>query len=362
MDQVVILAGMHRSGTSFFSSILEKAGVDMGSELLQASADNVKVHFENLNFLNFHMKVLLDQGLNDSGFITQSCNISDDYIPEAKAIINKNKKAIWGWKEPRTTLFLDFWNNLLPNAKYIFVYRDPWEVVDSLFRRGDVLIQQNPTEAIQIWTLYNKLMLNFYLKHKDKSVLVHTNELMSNPKKILEFINNKFSLDLNLQIEYSFEDKLYTTFEKDNIRKNFIKSTQPESINILEELNSNSGYKPNQEKNISIPNSTDNYYIDWFASKQLEKIKKLFTKEELSSKGIYSILSEQKSHNEKITEDYKNLQVNYEKYRNENEILKNKLEQSNNTLTHISDELTWIKNSKFWKIREIWVTIRLLFK
>ncbi len=32
-------------------------------------------------------------------------------------------------------LFLDFWRSLLPNAKFCD-YRAPWEVVDSLYRRG----------------------------------------------------------------------------------------------------------------------------------------------------------------------------------------------------------------------------------
>lgn len=55
----------------------------------------------------------------------------------------------WGWKEPRTTLFLDFWQERLPDARHLFVFQRPWEVVDSLFRRGDDTFVRNPAFAQQ---------------------------------------------------------------------------------------------------------------------------------------------------------------------------------------------------------------------
>ncbi|MDP4350266.1 hypothetical protein QSG17_25820, partial [Escherichia coli] len=57
---------------------------------------------------------------------------------EAAALIavRAGRGSGWGWKDPRTTLFLDFWSEFLPDARYLLVFRRPWEVVDSLFRRN----------------------------------------------------------------------------------------------------------------------------------------------------------------------------------------------------------------------------------
>jgi hypothetical protein len=41
----------------------------------------------------------------------------------------------WGWKEPRATLFLDFWRATLPDLKFLALYRHYAQVVDSLLRR-----------------------------------------------------------------------------------------------------------------------------------------------------------------------------------------------------------------------------------
>ena len=42
---------------------------------------------------------------------------------------------LWGWKDPRTSLLLTFWDSLLDEARYLFVYRHPVDVLSSLVRR-----------------------------------------------------------------------------------------------------------------------------------------------------------------------------------------------------------------------------------
>jgi O-antigen biosynthesis protein len=57
-----IIAGMHRSGTSLTSSLMEDAGINIGTRLIEATPDNPKGHFENLDFVEFHVNVLGSQG------------------------------------------------------------------------------------------------------------------------------------------------------------------------------------------------------------------------------------------------------------------------------------------------------------
>ena len=55
-SKCLILIGMHLSGKSLTASILQKTSLNIGSELLEAGEGNIKGHFEDCDFYNFHKK------------------------------------------------------------------------------------------------------------------------------------------------------------------------------------------------------------------------------------------------------------------------------------------------------------------
>ena len=155
---------MHRSGSSLTASLLQSAGLHIGRQLLGSDSVNIKGHFENIDFYEFHKAVLRSQAIIDHGWTLQEkINVEDRFVEQAKEIVAKNSlSSVWGWKEPRTTLFLDFWSELLPEAKFLLIYRSPWEVVDSLYRRGDHTFQDQPEFALKVWYHYNRIIIDFY--------------------------------------------------------------------------------------------------------------------------------------------------------------------------------------------------------
>ncbi len=68
---ILIIIGMHRSGTSLTASLLQSAGLHIGRNLMGPSEGNVKGHFENLDFFEFHRQVLRSQGINENGWTLQ---------------------------------------------------------------------------------------------------------------------------------------------------------------------------------------------------------------------------------------------------------------------------------------------------
>jgi hypothetical protein len=42
--------------------------------------------------------------------------------------------GLWGWKEPRTTLTLPFWRELVPDARYVICLRNPVDAISSFQR------------------------------------------------------------------------------------------------------------------------------------------------------------------------------------------------------------------------------------
>ena len=60
---VVIVLGMHRSGTSALTKGLELFGVDLGQNLLAADEHNTKGYFEDNQLININDNILKKSGL-----------------------------------------------------------------------------------------------------------------------------------------------------------------------------------------------------------------------------------------------------------------------------------------------------------
>ncbi|HIK14497.1 MAG TPA: sulfotransferase [Leptolyngbyaceae cyanobacterium M33_DOE_097] len=237
----LVITGMHRSGTSLAASLLQSSGVDVGKRLMGASEFNRKGHFENLDFVNFHRSVLESQGLHEAGWTLQDTfEITYPQVQQAQQIIEQNTIApIWGWKDPRTTLFLDFWANLLPDAKFLFLYRAPWEVVDSLLRRSPIdkdIFLERPDYAVQMWLHYNQKVLQFCERFPERSLLVSVDSLTHQVATVITAVNTKFGLDLAHPDSNIYDQSLLHTEISKTSRPCLIQHYVPEAISVYEAL------------------------------------------------------------------------------------------------------------------------------
>lgn len=243
----LIITGMHRSETSLVSSLLQSAGLDIGKNLLPEGEGNPKGHFENVEFLNFHENVLSSLGIDKVGWtlqnkLTPPCS----FLYQARQLIDKNQSLTqpWGWKEPRTTLFLDFWANLIPSAYFLFIFRCPWEVLDSIYRRGDIVFHRNPYLAIQSWDSYNQAILSFYKHNSSRCLIYNLNQIIADPNNLINDIQKKFGISLS-QVDKSIyeQDLLKQDISKSFERPWLIKNYFPLSLDIYEQLNQFANYE-----------------------------------------------------------------------------------------------------------------------
>lgn len=180
----LVITGMHRSGTSLASGMLAAAGVHVGRQLMGPATGNPRGHFEDLEFVRVHERLLAANGLSRDGFTCHdSIAVPPTIDAEARALRDRRRREgrLWGWKDPRTTLFLDYWAGQLPEARFLFMVRPPWEVVDSLFRRGDDVFAVHPRLAIDLWVSYNRRILDFVRANADRCVIVDTHRLAADP-------------------------------------------------------------------------------------------------------------------------------------------------------------------------------------
>src|SRR5215471_17295620 len=210
---------MHRSGTSLVASWLSALGVDMGQELLSPDKGNPRGYFDDVGFLEFQRRVLSECCLTDDGGHpdwgwTESEQLNretlKDFIPAARSLVvsRAQGQGLWGWKDPRTTLLLDYWDTLLDGAYYIFVYRFPWDVADSMQRLGEPLFVRKPEYAYRIWSFYNRHLRDFFIKNSHRCVFLSINALLQNPDRFVDLLRKKLKLEIreaNLRDIYEHE-------------------------------------------------------------------------------------------------------------------------------------------------------------
>lgn len=238
----LVITGMHRSGTSLVASLFAGAGVNVGTRLIGASRGNARGHWEDLDFYEFHARVLEANGVGSEGF---SC-AADLIVPpplrdEAVAVVAAKVAAAtpWGWKDPRTTLFLEFWQSLLPEAVFVFVFRSPWEVADSLFRRGDELFVRHPAFAVRVWHHYNRRILDFCTAHAPRCLVTEVTQMVADPAAVFAEVRERLGVPVG-EPPQRFEEPLLRR-DDGRQRRAIVAAFQPEAVELYEELRRRAG-------------------------------------------------------------------------------------------------------------------------
>jgi hypothetical protein len=194
----VCVTGMHRSGTSLMAGLFQAAGVSMGINMLGPGAENPHGFFEDMDIVNLHNNVMMQDDrsfLDAEGFSFAPKQEHDDYL--ANLLAAREQFMHWGWKDPRTVLFLDYWRQKLPRCNYVFVYRHPLEVLQSLLKRRDQYIV-GVEEGLAGWVEYNKRILTFVEQHPGSCLLGHVKGILADFKEFGRTFNRKFSAKLPL--------------------------------------------------------------------------------------------------------------------------------------------------------------------
>lgn len=161
IGNVVIVLGMHRSGTSAFTGALEIAGYDLGGDIMQANEYNEKGYFENNKIVELNDKLLDYFNASwDSLFFLPEKWEEDERLKQSKLdaiqIINSefNRENNIAIKDPRIGILLPFWKSVFESLQiepnYCVVLRSPIEISLSLENRDHFSIQKSHI----LWTNY----------------------------------------------------------------------------------------------------------------------------------------------------------------------------------------------------------------
>ena len=141
--KVVLVLGMHRSGTSAVTRCLNLLGAEIGSKLLPPAEDNRSGFWEHSDVVAIHEELLKDLGrvwhdaraLPEGWLLSAAARKARDKL--AKLIANDfHGSALWAVKDPRLCRFVPLWREVLLEsgieAAALLVVRHPVEVARSL--------------------------------------------------------------------------------------------------------------------------------------------------------------------------------------------------------------------------------------
>ena len=246
--QALVVVGMHRSGTSLTAGILERLGIDMGQQLIPADSTNPRGFYEDANIVAFHQKAfrrLLPRNASghiDWGWCEQHAfdtKFLEQFRPAAQQIVAEREShgVAWGFKDPRTTLLLDFWDSCIDDARYVMVYRSPWLVADSMQRLQAEVFLNHPVYAYHIWREYNERLLDFFLRNRDRCVLINVDALRDQLPRFQKLIRDRLGLNLvDADLSGAIEEGLLGRSESDDPRAALTASAFPECQSLLEQL------------------------------------------------------------------------------------------------------------------------------
>ena len=162
MNRPVAIAGMHRSGTSMVTRLLQEAGLYLGdaADLMPPAEENPEGFYEHLGFVRLNDELLNAAGAGwdcpPPAGVDWSSGAFTAFREEATLLAAPlAADRVWGWKDPRTSLTLPFWRSALGPLRTVVVVRNPLEVVTSLHRRNGFSFAL----ALTLWQIYAERIL-----------------------------------------------------------------------------------------------------------------------------------------------------------------------------------------------------------
>lgn len=168
MQHPLAILGMHRSGTSAVTRIVNFLGVYLGEEedLLEPAPDNPSGFWERRDVLDLHERLLCHLGTSWAAQrrLPLGWHRHPSVTPFREELVALVRDRFpsdrpWAWKDPRASILLPIWRDALADsgtdAFCILVVRHPREVAGSLMRRDGIEAGQ----AVGTWLHYNLAML-----------------------------------------------------------------------------------------------------------------------------------------------------------------------------------------------------------
>ena len=159
--RALLVLGMHRSGTSIVTRVVNLLGAQLPTNLLPADEHNEQGYWEPKNIVEIHDELLASAGSSwhdvspfpRSWYRSVEARQFRDRLVEAVRL-EFGESPFFVLKDPRISKFVPFWLSVLESVNaqplFIIVYRQPLEVAASLKSRDRMV----PAHSLLLWLRY----------------------------------------------------------------------------------------------------------------------------------------------------------------------------------------------------------------
>jgi|GEM_PF-5305657 len=195
---LLLLVGMHRSGTSLLGSVLPQLGVGMPGDLIAGDAHNPEGYFERHDVTQLQEQLLIELDRFWAGHrgaeplpeawrshpATLTCEQGLRSLLREEAL---RQQGPWAIKDPRSSVFLPLWRQLCKELdiplRLVLAVRDPEAVVASVMARDERLAGMTWWRAQQLWWRFNSAVLTSSpLADEEETLVLHYEAWFTNPE------------------------------------------------------------------------------------------------------------------------------------------------------------------------------------
>lgn len=240
--QIVVVLGMHRSGTSAITRGLQVLGVELGSNLLSPEVGiNDKGFWEDVDVTAFNDEFLKELG-HDWHTLTPimseelDSSVARDRKLRAVELLRNKLSDIdcFGVKDPRIARLLPFWQSVFAEldlkVSYVVAFRNPKSVAHSLVKRNEFELEK----GYFLWLEHMLLSLKY--SQGASRVFVNYDLMLQDPEQQLKRISAALDLPFDprgpefLEYQHKF---LQHSLQHNNFTLEELKQDAAVSVDIL---------------------------------------------------------------------------------------------------------------------------------
>ena len=192
--RVIVVLGMHRSGTSAITRGLQVLSVNLGDKLIGAiPGNNDKGFWEDAEINAFNEALLekLDSSWHSLGPLDDQALLQEEFLSERIAALTLLKgklsdNSVLAFKDPRVAILLPFWQAVFAelgmSASYLIAVRNPLEVAQSLLKRDNF----SEVKGLMLWAKHLVGVLRG--THQQQRVFVSYEAMLDAPEEQLKRI------------------------------------------------------------------------------------------------------------------------------------------------------------------------------
>jgi len=202
MRKVVVILGMHRSGTSALAGALAQMGVDFGKHRISPSKYNPKGYFEHPEIVALHDELLRALGSRWDDYLPLPSSWTEtEVVGEIRSslvgILKRDfgEASLLGFKDPRLCRLMPLWLPIFETPRtelhFVLTVRHPWEVAESLAKRDGF----KSSKSFLLWlehTLQAESISRGY-----KRAFVPFDEMLDDPLVVMSRLQRDFELPVH---------------------------------------------------------------------------------------------------------------------------------------------------------------------